>query len=83
LLSALAGTTPFVTSTFDRFLLAEATRLPYGASLVIVTGLIDDPTVEAVMRLRRYGRRVTMLCFSRKPPPPIPGVEVVFRPYRG
>lgn len=83
LLTALAGTTPFVTSSFDRFLLAEAPRLPYGASLVIVTGLIDDPTVEAVMRLRRSGRRVTLLCFSRKPPPTIPGVEVIFRPYRG
>ena len=83
LLTALAGTTPFVTSSFDRFLLAEAPRLPYGASLVIVTGLIDDPTLEAVMRLRRSGRRVTMLCFSRKQPPPIPGVEVIFRPYRG
>jgi uncharacterized protein (DUF58 family) len=83
LLSALAGATPFVTSSFDRFLLAEATRLPYGATLVIVTGLIDDPTVEAIMRLRQFGRRVTMLCFSRKPPPNIPGVEVIFRPFRG
>jgi uncharacterized protein (DUF58 family) len=83
LLGALAGTTPFVTSSFDRFLLAEAPRLPYGASLVIVTGLIDNPTVEAVMRLRRFARRVTILCFSRKAPPPIPGVEVVFRPFHG
>jgi uncharacterized protein (DUF58 family) len=83
LLSALAGATPFVTSSFDRFLLAEAPRLPYGASLVIVTALMDNPTVEAVMRLRRSGRRITMLCFSRKPPPPIPGVEVIFRPYHG
>jgi uncharacterized protein (DUF58 family) len=83
LLSALAGATPFVTSSFDRFILAEAPRLPYGASLVIITALMDNPTVEAVMRLRRSGRQVTMLCFSRKPPPPIPGVEVIFRPYRG
>lgn len=81
LLGALAGTTPFVTSSFDRFLLAEAPRLPYGASLVIVTGLMDNPTVEAVMRLRRFARRVTILCFSRKAPPPIPGVEVIFRPF--
>lgn len=83
LLSALAGATPFVTGSFDRFLLAEAPRLPYGGSLVIVTGLIDEPTVEAVLRLRRSGRRVTLLCFSRKPPPPIPGVQVIFRPFRG
>jgi uncharacterized protein (DUF58 family) len=83
LLTALAGATPFVTSSFDRFLLAEAPRLPYGASLVIITGLMDAPTAEAVHRLRRSGRQVTMLCFSRKPPPPIPGVEVIFRPYRG
>jgi uncharacterized protein (DUF58 family) len=83
LLGALAGATPFVTNSFDRFLLAEAPRLPYGASLVIVTGLMDNPTVEAVMRLRRFARRVTILCFSRKAPPPIPGVEVIFRPFHG
>lgn len=83
LLEALAGATPFVTQTFDRFLLNEAPRLPYGATLVIVTGLMDEAIAEAALRLRRSGRRVLLLCFARKRPPEMPGVEVIFRPFHG
>lgn len=81
LLSALAGVTPFVTGTFDRFLMAEVPRLPYGATLVIVTGLMTPSLAEAVLRLRQHGRRITLLCFTRQAPPAIPGVVVVHLPY--
>ncbi|MFM8319428.1 MAG: DUF58 domain-containing protein [Chloroflexota bacterium] len=81
LLIALAGVTPFVTGPFDRFLMREAPRLPYGATLVIITGLLDDAIAEAVLRLRRSGRRVLLLHFGQKRPPDLPGVEVVFRPF--
>ncbi len=83
LLQALAGVTPFVTNSFDRFLIAEAPRLPYGATLVVVTGLVDEAIAEAALRLRRSGRRVTLLYFGHKRPPELPRVDVVFRPFHG
>ena len=76
LLTALAGVTPFVTGTFDRFMIAEAPRLPYGATLVILTALVDAPLQQAILRLKRRSRRITLLSFARQSPPEIPGVAV-------
>jgi uncharacterized protein (DUF58 family) len=83
LLSALAGATPFVTSAFDRFLITEAPRVPYGSTLVIVTGLMDDAIAEAILRLKKSGRRIILFCFARKRPPALPGVKVIYRPFHG
>ena len=83
LLSALAGVTPFVTGPFDRFLVAETPRLPYGATLVVVTGLINKGLPETLLRLRQHGRRVALLSFARENPEMIPGVQVYYRPYSG
>jgi hypothetical protein len=80
LLSALAGVTPFVTSSFDRFLMTEAPRVPYGSTLVIVTGLMDDAIAQAILRLKKSGRRIVLFCFSRKKPPVLPGVKIIYRP---
>lgn len=82
ILTALAGATPFVTQSFDRFLVGEAPRLTLGATLVIITGLMNDEIAEAILRLRRSGRRVTLLNFGLKYPPSLPGVNVVHRPFR-
>jgi uncharacterized protein (DUF58 family) len=81
LLTALAGVTPFVTGPFDRFLMAEVPRLPYGASLVIVTGIMDPALAETIMRLKQHGRRITLLSFARQTPPMIPGVTIYHLPY--
>jgi uncharacterized protein (DUF58 family) len=81
LLTALAGVTPFVVGPFERFLLAEAPRLPYGATLVVVTGVTSPALSETLLRLRQRGRRVTLLSFADQPPSPMPGVRVYHRPY--
>lgn len=81
LLSALAGVTPFVTGPFDRFLMAEMPRLPYGATLMIVTGLMTPALAETILRLRQHGRQITLLSFARNKPPSIPGVQVSHLPY--
>ncbi len=81
LLSALAGATPFITSPFDRFLLNEAPQLPYGATLMVITGLMDEGIAAGLLRLRRSGRRVRLLNFARNPSPPIVGVDVFHRPF--
>lgn len=83
LLTALAGVTPFSTGPFERFLITEVTRLPYGATLVIVTGLIDPPLPETILRLRQHGRQVSLFSFARQAPPVIPGVKIYHSPFLG
>jgi len=81
LLTVLAGVTPFVTGSFDRFLMAEVPRLPYGSTLVILTGLMNPALAEAVLRIKERGRRITLISFARQTPPNIPGVNVVHLPF--
>lgn len=81
LLTALASVTPFVTGTFDRFLMAEAPRLPYGATLLVVSGICNPPLIEALMRLKQRGRRVTLLSFAKDAPPQAPGVKSLHMPF--
>lgn len=81
LLTVLAGVTPISTNSFDRFLMSEIPRLPFGANLVLVTGIITAPIEEALLRLKRHGWRVTLFCFSQPVPTPIPGVQVFHRPF--
>jgi uncharacterized protein (DUF58 family) len=80
LLSALAGVTLFVTGTFDRFMMAEAPRLPYGATLVVISGMTTPELRETLLRLRR-GRRITLLAFDERRPQDVPGVQLLHRPF--
>ena len=83
LLTALAGVTPFAIGSFDRFLMAEVPRLPYGATLVVVTGLLNKDLAETLLRLRQHGRRLTLLSFAKQTPPSIPGVNILHLPFAG
>ncbi len=81
LLTALAGATLFVTSTFDSFLLHESPRLPYGATLVLITGQTSQELREAALRLRQRERRIVLLSFDERKPLSIPGVTLIHRPF--
>jgi uncharacterized protein (DUF58 family) len=81
LLTALAGVTPFVTGSFDRFLMAEAPRLPLGATLLMVTAVYPPDWDETLIKLKQHGRKITILSFASKPPRMIPGIEMIHRPY--
>lgn len=81
LLETLAGVTPFTTAAFERFMDAEAPRLPYGAALVVVSGLLPLELAETLLRLKKHGHPITLLSFARTPPPSIPGVQVIHLPF--
>lgn len=81
LLTTLASVTPFVTSTFDRFLLAEVPHLPIGVTLVILTGVNMPSLPEVLFRLKQHGRRITLLSFAEEPPTVVPGVNTIHRPF--
>ncbi len=81
LLSVLAAVTPFTSSSFERLLLSEVPRLPYGASLIVVTGLLPPILLETIIRLKQSGRRITLLTFAKAIPPVMPGIQVIHLPY--
>jgi uncharacterized protein (DUF58 family) len=81
LLTVLAGVTPFVTGPFDRFLLAEAPRLPYGSALLVVTAFVSDELAETLVRLKQHGRKVSLLSLAAGPPPEIPRVRAFHLPF--
>lgn len=81
LLTALAGVTMFASAPFDRFLRAEAMRMPYGASLVIVSGVVYPALVETIVRLKNKGWRMTLVSFEPQAPPKITGVQTAHLPF--
>jgi uncharacterized protein (DUF58 family) len=82
LLEALAGVTPVVTIPFERFLLREAPRMPYGATLLILTAITTPELAEVIMKLKRHERRITLLSLGKEPPTVIPGVHIIHRPFQ-
>lgn len=81
LLEALARVTPFLTWPFERFLMKEVPRLSYGATLLIVTGITTSDFAETMLRLKQHGRRMTLISFSQRLPPSIPGVRSIHLPF--
>ena len=82
LLTALASVTMFASARFENFLLNQAPRLPYGASLVIITSLLNPALAETLLRLKQKGWRITLLSTSRDRPLAIPGVRIVHLPFK-
>lgn len=83
LLETLAGVTPLVTAQFERYLVREATRIPYGASLVVLTAIHTRELAGTLLQLKRHGRKINLVSFAQDPPDPIPGVRLRHLPFRG
>lgn len=81
LLTALASVTPFVTGTFDRFLIAESPRLPYGATLLVLTAVVNQELSEALLQMNHRGRSIILMSFDRQAPPFLPGITVYHSPF--
>ena len=82
LLEALAGVTSVVTAQFEQFLIKEIPRVPYGATLLIVTGVTSGELLETLAQLRKHGRRITLLSFAESSPGDIPGIRTIHRPFQ-
>ena len=79
-LEALAAVTGFATSAIDRLLLAESPRLPWGATLVIVTAVVNEALLATLIRLRQAGRRLVLVSLGREHPPATSGVTAYHIP---
>jgi uncharacterized protein (DUF58 family) len=60
-LEALAAVTSFTTSSIESLLLAESPRLPWGATLVVITGVVTGNLLAALVHLHAVGRRVVLV----------------------
>jgi uncharacterized protein (DUF58 family) len=60
-LEALAAVTSFTTSTIETLLLAESARLPWGSTLVVVTAVVTEDLLSALVHLNNVGRRLVVV----------------------
>jgi hypothetical protein len=82
LLSALAGITPVVVAPFERLILREIARVPFGATLLILTAVMNHELAETIIRLKKHERRITLLTLSEESPPVIPGIQTLHMPFK-
>ena len=68
-LEALAVVTEFATSSIDIMLLRESPRLPWAATMVLVTAVITEEIMVALLRLQEAGRRVVLISLASDAPP--------------
>ena len=64
ILEALAAVTGFATSSIERMLTSESPRLPWGATLLLVTATVYDDLLANLLRLRDAGRRLVLVSLS-------------------
>lgn len=82
LLIALAGATPVAAVGFEKFLLREIPRVPYGSSLLVLTAIVSQELAETLLTLKRHERKLTLLSLAEEPPPFIPGITSIHSPFR-
>lgn len=76
LLEALAGVSPFVTSTLESLLLRESPRLPWGATFVVISAVVTPELLAALRRLHQAGRRLVLVSLADEPVERVPGIYV-------
>lgn len=81
LLEALAGVTPMVMIPFEDFLLREMPKVPYGASLLVVSAVTTPTLMGTLQRIKQHNRKVTLLSLAEQAPEPAPGITLLHRPF--
>lgn len=85
-LEALAAVTSFTTSNIESLLLSESPRLPWGSTLVLVTAVVTDDLLAALVRLHDVGRRLVLVSLEDEPSHPYtlpPQILVYHLPAKG
>jgi uncharacterized protein (DUF58 family) len=69
ILESLAGVTGFATISIQELIRRESPRLPWGATMVVVTGIVTDDLSASILRLRDAGRRMALVSLAEAAPP--------------
>ncbi len=68
ILEMLAVVTEHATQPIEQALLHEAPRIPWGATVVVVTAIAHEPLLAALQDLAAAGRRVVLFTLAEEPP---------------
>ncbi len=76
LLEALAKLTPLAATNFQRLLHEEASRFPWGSTIVVVSALMTEPLARTVEELLSQRHRVILLRIGEFEVPTIPNLVI-------
>jgi len=77
ILEALAAVSSMPTTALQDLLTRESPNLPWGATLLVVTSVVTDDILAAMMRLRDAGRRQVLISLDEGAPAhDLPGILV-------
>lgn len=77
IMEVLARIQSYFGSSIEDLIQAERTRLPAGATVVVVTSTISDPLLDTLARVRQSGHAVTILFVGDSPiSPRLAGVAI-------
>lgn len=68
ILELLAQVTPFSTQPIEDLLVDQAPHLPWGATLVVVTGVAHEELLATLIDLAEVGRRIVLVTLAEEPP---------------
>jgi uncharacterized protein (DUF58 family) len=69
ILEALAAVTEFATGSIELLMHRESPRLPWAATLVLITSVVTDEMLIGLMRLSEAGRQIALISLAADPPP--------------
>ncbi len=82
ILELLAAVTFVATGPLEQMLLHEAPRMPWGSTIVVVTGLAYPNLLASLLTLAQAGRRLVLLTLAEEPPVELlPGITVLHLPH--
>jgi len=80
ILEMLAGVTSFAAMSIEKLMQQESPRLPWGATLVLVTPIVTEGITETLLNLKKAGRRLALVSLADEPPPHLEGIAAYHLP---
>jgi uncharacterized protein (DUF58 family) len=77
ILEALAAVTPIAMQDISDLLSRESPRLPWGATLAVVTANVNEELCTTLLRLHAAGRRLVLISLSQDPPDPAVSEQIL------
>ena len=65
------------TQSIAELLAHESPRLPWGATLAVVTANVNDELYSTLLRLRDAGRRLVLISLAKAPPDPLIAEQIL------
>lgn len=76
-LEGLAVASPMSRDSMANFIAAQMGHIPGGATIILVTGVLDEELIETVYDLRRHGYAPSIVWTADSPPPSLPDGEAL------